>query len=119
MLDVLGQALIYVVPFLLVLTVIVTIHELGHFWAARAFGVKVDRFSIGFGRAILSRRDRHGIEWRLAWLPLGGYVKFAGDLDASSVPDRRGLDQLRERIAREKGEGAATISISSPSGSAP
>lgn len=108
MLDVLGQALIYVVPFLLVLTVIVTIHELGHFWAARAFGVKVDRFSIGFGRAILSRRDRHGIEWRLAWLPLGGYVKFAGDLDASSVPDRRGLDHLRERIAREEGEGAVS-----------
>lgn len=108
MLDVLGQVLIYVVPFLLVLTVIVTIHELGHFWTARAFGVKVDRFSIGFGRAILSRRDRHGIEWRLAWLPLGGYVKFAGDLDASSVPDRKGLDELRERIARDEGEDAVS-----------
>lgn len=108
MLDALGQVLIYVVPFLLVLTVIVTIHELGHFWTARAFGVKVERFSIGFGKAIASRTDRHGIEWRLAWLPLGGYVKFAGDLDASSVPDRKGLAELRERIAREEGDGAVS-----------
>ena len=62
MLDFIGQALIYVVPFLLVLTLVVTIHELGHFWVARAFGVKVDRFSIGFGKGVLSRTDRHGIE---------------------------------------------------------
>jgi regulator of sigma E protease len=107
MLDVLAEVLIYVIPsFLLVLTLIVTIHELGHFWTARAFGVKVDRFSIGFGKAIFSRKDRHGIEWRLAWLPLGGYVKFAGDLDASSVPDHKGLAELRERIVREEGEAA-------------
>ena len=102
----LGQALLYIVPFLLVLTFIVTIHELGHFLVARAFGVKVDRFSIGFGKALLSRVDRRGIEWRLAWIPLGGYVKFAGDLDASSVPDRAGLDELKSRIVAEQGPGA-------------
>lgn len=102
----LGQALLYIVPFLLVLTFIVTVHELGHFLVARAFGVKIDRFSIGFGKALLSRVDRRGVEWRLAWIPLGGYVKFAGDLDASSVPDRAGLDELKSRIVAERGPGA-------------
>lgn len=106
MLGALGQILIYIVPFLLVLTFIVTIHELGHFLVARAFGVKVDRFAIGFGKAIFSRTDRHGIEWRLGWMPLGGYVKFSGDLDASSVPDQAGLDELRRRVIAERGAGA-------------
>jgi len=106
MLGVLGQILIYIVPFLLVLTFIVTIHELGHFLVARAFGVKVDRFAVGFGRAIFSRIDRHGIEWRFGWMPLGGYVKFSGDLDASSVPDQAGLAELRQRVIAENGPGA-------------
>lgn len=106
MLDALTTALTYVVPFLLVLTLIVTIHELGHFWVARAFGVKVDRFAIGFGRAIFSRTDRHGIEWRVGWIPLGGYVKFSGDMDASSVPDSRGLDALKSEINAREGTGA-------------
>ncbi len=102
----LGQAFIYIVPFLLVLTFIVTIHELGHFLVARAFGVKIDRFSIGFGRALLSRVDRRGVEWRLGWIPLGGYVKFSGDLDASSVPDQEGLAELKSRVVAEHGPGA-------------
>lgn len=102
----LGQALLYIVPFLLVLTFIVTIHELGHFLVARAFGVKIDRFSLGFGKALFSRVDRRGVEWRLAWIPLGGYVKFAGDLGASSVPDQAGLAELKGRIVAEQGPGA-------------
>ncbi len=106
MLDALTSVLMYVVPFLLVLTVIVTIHELGHFWVARAFGVKVDRFAIGFGKAIFSRTDKHGIEWRVGWMPLGGYVKFSGDMDASSVPDSRGLDALKADIQSREGAGA-------------
>ena len=106
MTGLLGQILLYSVPFLLVLTFIVTIHELGHFLVARAFGVKIDRFSVGFGKTIVSRLDRHGTEWRLAWLPLGGYVKFSGDLDASSVPDTAGLEELRQRVIAEHGPGA-------------
>lgn len=102
----LGQALLYIVPFLLVLTFIVTIHELGHFLVARAFGVKIDRFSVGFGKTIVSRTDRRGTEWRLAWLPLGGYVKFSGDLDPSSVPDEAGLNELKQRVIAENGPGA-------------
>ena len=106
MLNLLGQILIYVVPFLLVLTFIVTIHELGHFLIARAFKVKIDRFAVGFGRAIVSRTDKHGTEWRLGWMPLGGYVKFSGDLDAASVPDKAGLAELRSRVIAENGPGA-------------
>lgn len=105
MLDALTQVLIAIASVLIVLTPIIVIHELGHFWVARAFGVKVDRFAIGFGRAIFSRTDRHGIEWRVGWMPLGGYVKFSGDMDGSSVPDSRGLDALKSEInAREGAE---------------
>lgn len=106
MIGALGQVLTYVVPFLLVLTLVVTVHELGHYLMARAFRVKIERFAIGFGRALFSRTDRHGVEWRIGWMPLGGYVKFAGDLDASSVPDHAGLAELRQRIVAEEGPGA-------------
>ncbi|QBX37945.1 RIP metalloprotease [Brevundimonas sp. S30B] len=106
MLGVLGQILTYLLPFLLVLTVVVTVHELGHFLTGRLFGVKMDRFSIGFGPTLLSRTDRRGVEWRLAALPLGGYVRFAGDLDATGVPDRKGLDALKARLRAEHGVGA-------------
>jgi len=107
MLDFLQNALLFVVPFLLVLTLVVTIHELGHFWAARALGIAVDRFAIGFGRPLLSRTDKHGVEWRFGWIPLGGYVRFAGDAEASSsVPDADSLSELRTRIQRTEGEGA-------------
>ena len=106
MLAFLANAAVYVVPFLIVITVIVTVHELGHFLTARAFGVKVDRFSIGFGRSIFSFKDKWGVEWRIAWLPLGGYVRFAGDDNAASVPDQDDLDALRSRIRSREGVGA-------------
>jgi regulator of sigma E protease len=106
MLPFLANAAIYVVPFLVVITLIVTVHEFGHFLTARAFGVKVDRFSIGFGRSIASFKDRWGVEWRIAWLPLGGYVRFAGDDNAASVPDQDDLDALRSRIRLREGVGA-------------
>ena len=71
--EFLSTAVSYVLPFLAVLTIVVTVHEFGHFLAARACGVAVDRFSIGFGRAVAKWTDRKGVEWRLGWLPLGGY----------------------------------------------
>ena len=79
-----------VLPFLFVLTVVVFFHELGHFMVARWAGVKVTDFSIGFGKEIWGFNDKHGTRWRLAWLPLGGYVKFVGDDNAASVPDEEG-----------------------------
>ncbi|HEX2558616.1 RIP metalloprotease [Phenylobacterium sp.] len=101
MLDFLQTAAFYVVPFLLVLGLVVTVHELGHFWAARALGISVDRFSLGFGKAIAQWKDKAGVEWRIGWLPLGGYVKFSGDENEASVPDQDHLEALRrELIAR-------------------
>jgi regulator of sigma E protease len=106
MLNGLGGILINIVAVLIVLTPVIVIHELGHYWVARAFKVKIDRFAIGFGRALFSRMDKRGVEWRVGWIPLGGYVKFAGDLDASSVPDQAGLAELRQRVIAENGPGA-------------
>jgi regulator of sigma E protease len=95
-------ALTWIAPVLFVLTLIVTVHELGHFTAARLFGVAVDRFSIGFGRALLKWRDRRGVEWRIGWIPFGGYVRFAGDENVASIPDAEDLAALkRDIIARE------------------
>jgi len=100
------QNALFYAPFVLVITVIITIHELGHFFAARAFSVAIDRFSIGFGRAIVSWTDRAGIEWRIGWLPLGGYVRFAGDANAASVPDQGDLEAMRAEIRAREGVGA-------------
>ena len=77
----------YVVPFLALTLVIVFVHEMGHFLTARHYGVTVEAFSIGFGKELMFWHDRHGTRWRIALIPLGGYVKFAGDADASSRPD--------------------------------
>jgi regulator of sigma E protease len=80
----LGTVLIYIVPFLFVLTVVVFFHELGHFLVGRWCGVKVDAFSLGFGPELCAFTDRKGTRWRVAALPLGGYVKFHGDANAVS-----------------------------------
>jgi regulator of sigma E protease len=78
--------------FLFVITLVVFVHELGHFLAARLFGVRVESFSIGFGRALVGFNDRYGTHWKVGWLPLGGYVKFWGDEGVSSTPDHTKLD---------------------------
>jgi regulator of sigma E protease len=101
-----GSFLLSAVAFFVVVGVVVTVHELGHFLAARAFGTAIDRFSIGFGRALASWRDRAGVEWRIGAIPLGGYVKFAGDENASSVPDEEHLVALRREIVAREGAGA-------------
>ncbi len=93
--------------FLFVITVVITLHELGHFWAAKACRMRIEAFSIGFGPRIFSRTDKSGVEWRVGWIPLGGYVKFAGDANAASVPDKENLEELREEI--EAHEGAAAV----------
>ncbi len=84
----------YVLPFVLIITPVVFFHELGHFGVARAFGVRVETFSIGFGPAVASWLDRKGTRWKISWIPLGGYVKFFGDLDAASTPDREGAERM-------------------------
>jgi regulator of sigma E protease len=84
------------VPFVLVLCPLVFFHELGHFWAARFYGVRVDVFSIGFGPELLGWTDKKGTRWKIAPFLLGGYVKMFGDADASSKPDQEKLGQLSD-----------------------
>ncbi len=85
----------YVVPFLIVLTVVVFVHEFGHYLVARLCGVRVTAFSLGFGKAWIKRRDKHGTSWQIGWLPLGGYVKMFGDSDpASSGPSPEAAETL-------------------------
>ncbi|AVF05416.1 MULTISPECIES: RIP metalloprotease RseP [Devosia] len=77
----------YLVPFLVVLTVIVFVHEMGHYLVARWNGVAIHTFSVGFGRELVGWNDRHGTRWRISAIPLGGYVRFVGDMNPASVPD--------------------------------
>jgi len=88
--------------FLFVITLVVFFHELGHFLVARACGVKVDVFSIGFGKEIVGFNDRSGTRWKLSWIPVGGYVKFSGDANAASMPDAKAAQTMsaadRERV---------------------
>jgi regulator of sigma E protease len=84
-----GSLAYTLIAFLIVLTVVVFVHEYGHFWVGRRCGVGVTAFSIGFGPEIVGWNDRHGTRWKISAIPLGGYVKFVGDLNAASVPDQQ------------------------------
>lgn len=106
MTGVLESLLISGLAFVVVVGLVVLVHELGHFLAARALGTSIERFSIGFGQPIAGWRDRAGVEWRISWLPLGGYVKFAGDDNAASAPDADHLEALRREIVAREGPNA-------------
>jgi len=86
----------YGLPFVVVLSILVFVHEFGHFWVARRCGVKIETFSIGFGGEIFGWTDRLGTRWRIGWLPVGGFVKMFGDADASSKPDAQAASQMSE-----------------------
>ncbi len=88
----------YAVPFLVVLTVLVFVHELGHYLVARWCGVRIEVFSFGMGPELWGRDDRHGTRWRVSLLPLGGYVRMFGDAGAASTP----RDDLGEMTPEEK-----------------
>ena len=110
-----SNGLIYIVPFLFVLTIIVFFHELGHFLIGRLCGIKALTFSVGFGPELIGFTDRQGTRWKLAAIPLGGYVKFLGDENAASVPDREGVSSMSEAERRHAfpaasvGRRAATV----------
>ena len=89
-----------ILSFVLVLTPIVFIHELGHFWVARKTGVIVDVFSIGFGKEIFGWNDKSGTRWKICWIPLGGYVKFFGDRNVFSQADQEKI--LRKYSAEDQ-----------------
>ncbi|WIY54295.1 RIP metalloprotease RseP [Devosia sp. YIM 151766] len=87
MVDFVFWLLSYVIPFLAVLTIIVFVHEMGHYLVARWNGVAIQTFSVGFGRELIGWNDKHGTRWRISAIPLGGYVRFLGDMNEASVPD--------------------------------
>ncbi len=80
-------------PFVLVLSLLVFVHEFGHYIVARWCGVKVETFSIGFGRELFGRTDRNGTRWKFSLIPLGGYVQMFGDLDPASA---RNAEEISE-----------------------
>jgi regulator of sigma E protease len=96
MLELLDGGLHYVVPFLLILTALVFVHEFGHYAIARINGVKIEVFSIGFGPELFGWWDRAGTRWKFSALPLGGYVKMFGDADPSSTQPADGLMEMSE-----------------------
>lgn len=89
-----------VVAFLLIIGPLIFIHEMGHYLAGRWFGVKADTFSIGFGREIFGWTDKRDTRWKVGWLPLGGYVKFAGDMNPASTPSDEWLALPAEERAK-------------------
>lgn len=96
--------LITFASFVVVLSVVVFVHEFGHFQVARWRGVAIDTFSIGFGKTLLGWRDKHGVQWKVGALPLGGYVKFADDADAMSTAPREKIeDPAALAEARKRG----------------
>jgi regulator of sigma E protease len=105
--DTFGWILGTIIPFIIVLGIVIFVHELGHYMIGRWCGLKTTVFSIGCGPEIVGWDDRHGTRWRLAWIPLGGYVKFKGDADAASLAaDQDSLDQMSQDERRQTIAGA-------------
>jgi regulator of sigma E protease len=94
MFDALSSIGTYIVPFIVILTIVVFFHELGHFLVGRWCGIKVDAFSLGFGPELFHYTDRRGTRWRIAAIPLGGYVKFHGDANGASMADDAALAEM-------------------------
>jgi regulator of sigma E protease len=88
------------IAFVLLLGPLVFLHELGHYLAGRWFGVKAEEFSIGFGREIAGITDKRGTRWKFGWLPLGGYVRFAGDMNPASQPSPEWLSLPAQERAK-------------------
>ncbi|MEM9970728.1 MAG: RIP metalloprotease RseP [Pseudomonadota bacterium] len=93
-----GSFAFTIVAFVIALSIIVAIHEYGHYIVGRWTGIKADVFSIGFGPVLISRTDKHGTAWQIAALPFGGYVKFRGDANAASV----GAEDAGARLSEEE-----------------
>ena len=103
--------LVNIGAFLVVLGVLVFVHELGHYLAARSQGVHAEVFSIGFGPAICSWRDRTGTVWKLSWLPLGGYVKMHGMEQAEDATPEMRAAWMPGRTYHEKSVGSRALII--------
>ncbi len=85
-----------IISFIVILSIIVFLHEFGHYWVAKKFGVKIETFSIGFGKEIFGWNDKSGTRWKISMWPLGGYVKMFGDDSAASTPDSKKLSEMSD-----------------------
>ena len=92
----------YILPFLFLILVVVFIHEYGHYYFARKYGVGVTDFSIGFGKEIFGWNDKSGTRWKICWIPLGGYVKFFGDRNVFSQADQEKILEKYNENDRQK-----------------
>ena len=97
---------LYLVTFVIALSIIVAVHEYGHYIVGRWCGIKADVFSIGFGPVLWSRVDKRGTKWQFAALPFGGYVKFYGDANAASAKDGEAMQTVPEDQLRHTMHGA-------------
>jgi regulator of sigma E protease len=94
--------LTYILPFIVLILVVVFIHEYGHYYFARKYGVGVTDFSIGFGKEIFGWNDKSGTRWKICWIPLGGYVKFFGDRNVFSQADQEKIIEKYNKEDRDK-----------------
>ena len=92
----------YLLPFIILILIVVFIHEYGHYYFAKKYGVGVTDFSIGFGKEIFGWNDKSGTRWKICWIPLGGYVKFFGDRNVFSQADQEKLIKKYEEEDRKK-----------------
>jgi len=92
----------YLIPFLILITVVVFIHEYGHYYFAKKYGVGITDFSIGFGREIFGWKDKSGTRWKICWIPLGGYVKFFGDRNVFSQSEQQEIINQYKEEDRKK-----------------
>lgn len=99
--ELLPEILHSLLAFIVIISVIVFVHEFGHYWVARRCGVRVETFSIGFGKELFGWNDKHGTRWKVALFPLGGYVKMFGDMGAASTPDGAKLKKMSAKDKRE------------------
>ena len=92
----------YIIPFLILIMIVVFIHEYGHYYFAKRYGVGVTDFSIGFGREIFGWNDKSGTRWKVCWIPLGGYVKFFGDRNVFSQTEQQEIINKYSEDDRKK-----------------
>jgi len=94
--------MIYIIPFLILITTVVFIHEYGHYYFAKKYGVGITDFSIGFGKEIFGWEDKSGTRWKICWIPLGGYVKFFGDRNVFSQSEQQNIINQYKEEDRKK-----------------
>ena len=92
----------YLIPFIILILIVVFIHEYGHYYFAKKYGVGITDFSIGFGKEIIGWNDKSGTRWKICWIPLGGYVKFFGDRNVFSQSDQEELLKKYNKDDQEK-----------------